>query len=860
MAQILRMFAIVAALWIAAAASAQTCSGTWLPGDAYPGVNGGIHAMIMADPDGPGPLPTMVIMGGLFSNAGTIPAANNIAAWDPSTGLWYSLGSGLNGRVRALAVLNTGELVAAGDFTAAGSTPAVGLAKWDGSSWTAIGTPDNTVYVLATLPSGDLVAGGGFFTIGGVSATGVAKRSATTGAWSTLGSGIDLNGVLALAVLPSGNLAVGGAFNTAGGVAAKNVAIWNPSTGAWAALGQGLNNPVYSIAASGSDIYAGGSFSASGSTSMAGMAHWNGTTWSAMGSGISSGTVDVIYPYTGSSLVLATGEFTTAGSAQVGGAAFWNGSSWSAFGGTGASPASVTSVLPLPNGDLLLGGFYNMFGTVRSQGIVRVSAAGTPQALAPVLNFLMSSLATTLDGDLVAGGQFTQIGGVSANRVALRHNGAWQPLGGGVSSEVDAVAVLPSGDIVVGGFFNSPASNIARWSNGAWFPFGTGASSYVRALAVAPNGDLIAGGAFGSMNSVLYNSIARWNGSTWSGFGSGANSNVYAVAALPGGDVVAGGAFTTMGGTPASRIARWNGAAWSQIGQGVNNDVNAVAVLPGGDLVIGGNFTTPYPHIAQWSVASNAWAPLGQGLDNNVYAISISPAGDVLAGGAFLHSGSLALNGIGRWDGAAWSSLGSGVSGRVWAISTLAGGDTYAGGDMTAPAPYLSVWRPTPLSIAAQPTAGLACPTGGAAFSINVPGASTYQWQARTPSGTWRNLGLSPVAIPCTPAGSTTALASTLNAPNVTITIAPCPGDMTAPQSFRVRCVSLGPCGGFTSSEAPYTICPADFNCSNSVEVLDIFDFLDVWFAAGHASDFDHNGVLQTNDIFVFLNAWFTGC
>jgi hypothetical protein len=50
---------------------------------------------------------------------------------------------------------------------------------------------------------------------------------------------------------------------------------------------------------------------------------------------------------------------------------------------------------------------------------------------------------------------------------------------------------------------------------------------------------------------------------------------------------------------------------------------------------------------------------------------------------------------------------------------------------------------------------------------------------------------------------------------------------------------------------------PADWNCSGTLEVADIFDFLNDWFASG--GDFNGDGVTQVSDIFAFLNAWFAG-
>jgi hypothetical protein len=74
-------------------------------------------------------------------------------------------------------------------------------------------------------------------------------------------------------------------------------------------------------------------------------------------------------------------------------------------------------------------------------------------------------------------------------------------------------------------------------------------------------------------------------------------------------------------------------------------------------------------------------------------------------------------------------------------------------------------------------------------------------------------------------------------------------GSFTNPGNFCVR-VSFASIPG----------CAADYNLSGGLEVQDIFDFLNGWFAGSPAADFNANGVLEVQDIFDFLNAWFAGC
>ena len=130
-----------------------------------------VSALTVFD-DGGGPA---LYAGGSFTTAGGI-SANRIAKWDGTS--WSALGTGLGGWVRALTVFDDGggpALYAGGDFTTAGGVDANYIAKWDGASWAplstgmggTIGFPG--VYALAVFDDDGgpaLYAGGGFTTAG----------------------------------------------------------------------------------------------------------------------------------------------------------------------------------------------------------------------------------------------------------------------------------------------------------------------------------------------------------------------------------------------------------------------------------------------------------------------------------------------------------------------------------------------------------------------------------------------------------------------------------------------------------------------------------------------------------------------
>ena len=73
-------------------------------------------------------------------------------------------------------------------------------------------------------------------------------------------------------------------------------------------------------------------------------------------------------------------------------------------------------------------------------------------------------------------------------------------------------------------------------------------------------------------------------------------------------------------------------------------------------------------------------------------------------------------------------------------------------------------------------------------------------------------------------------------------------------------CLVSNCCQTQPSSTAIVVVCAPDFNCSGSVTVQDIFDFLAAWFSADPRADYNGAGGITVQDIFDFLAGWFAGC
>ncbi len=303
------------------------------------GMDGSVSALSVFD-DGGGP---RLYAGGTFAHAGDVPASR-IARWD-GTG-WSPLGSGVTTDspwaipyLSALAVFDDGGgpgLYAGGSFTEAGGVPASSIARWDGSSWSALPGVVATVSALAVYDDGSgpaLYAAGGFIFPGSGDLERVVKWDGST--WSTVVTGLDGGGgwpadATAFAVFDDGAgpaLYIGGLFFDPGG-SPYYLGKWNGSS--WSPLGSGMYGPIGALAVfddgGGPALYAGGGQ----------VAKWEGGQWAALGSGI-GGPAPRVYALTvlddgGGQALYVGGFFETAGGVSSRNIAKWDGAGWSALG------------------------------------------------------------------------------------------------------------------------------------------------------------------------------------------------------------------------------------------------------------------------------------------------------------------------------------------------------------------------------------------------------------------------------------------------------------------------------------------------------------------------------------------------
>ncbi len=252
-----------------------------------------------------------LIIGGYFWTAGSI-TASNIVRWDGTN--WYPLGNGTSAPlgsqpyVKAVAVSET-NVYAAGTFTYIDGMPADYIAKWDGTSWSALPSSlGDDVYALMFL--GDNLFVGGSFPY-------LKKWTGTN--WETE---FGVNNSIHAFCLDGNNLYVGGAFTTS---PPNRIGVWDGTN--WLKLGQGITNGLNNGAAASivkheNSIYVGGLFTvAGGFLPVQNIVRWDGTNWSTLGSGLNGGVKALIW--NGDDLYVG-GDFTRAGGKASYHIARWN--------------------------------------------------------------------------------------------------------------------------------------------------------------------------------------------------------------------------------------------------------------------------------------------------------------------------------------------------------------------------------------------------------------------------------------------------------------------------------------------------------------------------------------------------------
>ncbi len=505
---------------------------------------------------------------------------NALMMWDGNE--WSNPGGGFQSGadIRDIVFDEDNNMYVTGRFTVAlngdgTSASTRHIAKWNGETWEELDDGFNngslTVYGDALIMRDTMLYAAGYFnTAGGVAANRLARWDGNS--WSPVGSGVfgesqfTDTGIFAMKPDGNGNIIMGGTFTSVSGVAAINIIRYDGNE--FEPLGEGLPNStsagrVYYIAVDGDVVYAVGAFDEHNS-----IARWDGESWSAVGGGTSQRTEAI--GVTDNSII-AGGLFHQVGNVVAHHIAEWKNDEWHSF---------ATGTRYGANGDIysvysdgeraVFGGRFTSIGGISAPSGVALWTEDGWEAVGDSRIFGTLQAVALYEGYIYAGGSFTEMENL------IRWNGSeWETLAGNINGAIHSMDVDEDGNLYIGGWFrfidDLEVNRVAMWDGNEWSAFGEGINGIVDVVTVA-DGAIYAGGSFTQADGTQAEHLARWDGISWSPVGDGVSgldcTTVHAVE-VTNDNVYVGGRFDMAGNTEAVHFARWDGTNWSSLDAGL---------------------------------------------------------------------------------------------------------------------------------------------------------------------------------------------------------------------------------------------------------------------------------------------------
>jgi hypothetical protein len=471
----------------------------------------------------------------------------------------------------------------------------------------------------------------------------------------------------------------------------------------------GVTNRAYALRANGNKLYASGLAIGAGGivATNTGVDIFDGTNWNTAIGELTGGTC---YIYDIGFLrndIYVAGIFSRVNGISSPGLAKWNGSDWSNIGFAGNAFALVSD-----GTNLYVGGAFTNAGGVLNTNIARYDGTNW-YSLGGSIGYYdgINSYVYALElhnGQLYAGGVFTNAGAIAATNVAVWNGASWSSLGAGpangVNNTVYALA-FQGNDLYVAGSFSVAggvsANEIAKWDGSSWSALGAGCKGGNVSCIGILGSDIYVGGGFTNVGGVRASAFAKWDGVSWTTWPATDGQYQYPFSDAPnrmtvqGGSLYIGGMFTLAGGITVNHVARYDGSKFYAVGakpaNGIGTPTLNVSCIGQADdgIYIGGLLTaagkTQANRIARWDGTN--WSSVGggtmggAGTANRVLAIAGTGA-DVYVGGAFTNVGGINVSNIAHWDGANWWNMGNGFDASVSVLAATAGA-VYAGGIFT---------------------------------------------------------------------------------------------------------------------------------------------------------------------------------
>lgn len=325
--------------------------------------------------------------------------------------------------------------------------------------------------------------------------------------WGALNQGIipgtSFNEEVTAMTSYNGNLVVGGYIENVSGTAANRIAMWNGSS--WSAMGSGLSANVKALVVYNGVLYAGLESSTNS------VMKWNSgtSTWTTAGGGFNNAVYSLCVDSV-NNILYAGGAFTSPGSLV----AKYNGTAWSnvANGLNNGNFPAVNKLIIFKNELYAGGGFNPSSSTIKN--VAKLNGTSWVKAGNNLPNNLVLCFGVYKD-QLYIGGVFNQVGSLTANGVAVLGSTGWTAVSDGVNNGVYDLAyyngeLYATGNFTFDGTAVNSLSRVARWNGTVWADLGSGVDEISKTLW-RHRDTLYVGGLFSSAGGVTGTAfIASW--------------------------------------------------------------------------------------------------------------------------------------------------------------------------------------------------------------------------------------------------------------------------------------------------------------------------------------------------------------
>ncbi len=421
---------------------------------------------------------------------------------------------------------------------------------------------------------------------------------------------------------------VGGFFTSAGGVAADRIAKWDGS--AWSALGTGTNAYVSVIVVSGSDVYVGGSFTSANGVAANRIAKWDGSAWSALGTGTNDNVSAIAVS---GSDVYVGGSFTSAG---------------------GVANTSRIARYGLPSTNADLSSLALSSGTL-TPSFAPGTTAYTASVAYDVTNITVTPTASdmyatvTVNGTPVASGSAS---GAIALNVGANTITTVVTAQDGTTSKTYTVTVMRAATADLSGLVLSSGTLTP--------PFAAGTTAYAATVASCATSITVTPTAVEANATITVNGTPAASGhaSGAIALNLGANTITTVVTAQDGAMTKT---YTVTVTRAAEMLCSQAGGTWTKESSPVTDSawyLNSVAMVSSSDgWAVGGKGMSPNgilygPFILRWN--GNTWSQVSIS-DTGSYNYDLRSIAMISANDGWAVGGADAFGAALRWDGNTWS-------------------------------------------------------------------------------------------------------------------------------------------------------------------------------------------------------------